>query len=152
MPAPDGVSRLDKQSLPPLALLPYEKILAETLRGFLAELFYTNAGVVMAYISRRQDENIEDLIVSSAELFLKPGLLHYGRDAAVESDWGTPPNVSIHMTFEDGAVSAAFRVVFDDTAIGVHIDHIDFAAGPASLEDNLARFETSLAAARLAAN
>ncbi|MBS9479312.1 hypothetical protein [Ancylobacter radicis] len=152
MPKADGAFRLDKQALPPLALLPYEKLLGDTLRGFLSELFFTSAGVVMAYISRRQDENIQDLIASSAELFLKPGLLHYGRHAAIESDWGTPPNVSISMVLRQATLTAAFRVVFDDSAIGVHIDRIDFTGGPASADDNLQRFATALAAARLAGN
>ncbi|WGD28589.1 hypothetical protein AncyloWKF20_12270 [Ancylobacter sp. WKF20] len=150
MPGRNGAFSLDKDA--PLALLPYEKMLADTLRGFLSELCFTSAGVVIAYISRRQDENIQDLINSSAELFLKPGLLHYGRNAAVESDWGSPPNVSISMVLREATLTAAFRVVFDDTTIGVHIDRIDFAGGPASPEDNLQRFADALAAARIAAN
>ena len=150
MPRHDGGFSLDKDA--PAALLPYEKMLADTLRGFLGELCFTSAAVVIAYISRRQDENIQDLINSSAELFIQPGLLHYGRDADVESQWGTPPNVSISMVLRAASLTATFRVVFDDDTIGVHIDRIDFNGGPATPEDNLKRFASALAAACLAGN
>ncbi|MBS7537946.1 hypothetical protein [Ancylobacter lacus] len=148
----DGAHHLERQSLPELALLPFEQMLAETLRGFLAELCLTNAGVVMAYISRSQDANIEDLVASSAELFMKPGRVRYARHATMETEWGFPPNVSIDMHFREEAIEAAFRVEFGDTAIGVHIDRIAFPAGPGTPDDNLRRFGAALASARIASN
>ncbi len=149
MARPDGPRSLDRRTLPPLALLPYEKLLAETLRGFLAELCLTNAGVVMSYISHRRDENMDDLIASSAELFLKPGCLRYARRATIETDWGTPPHVSIDMTFACAQLRAAFRIVFAAAVIGVNVDRIEFASGGPE-EDGLARFAAALASARLA--
>ncbi|MCK0207911.1 hypothetical protein MWN33_07675 [Starkeya koreensis] len=153
MSANEGRRRLDRASLPPLALLRYEKALAETLHGFLAELCLTNAGVVMAYLSGQQDGNIDDLIASSAELFLKPGQFHYARRAVIDSDWGLPPLVSIAMSFRRPELTAEFHIVFDADAIGVHIDSIDFAAVPTAGEaEDLSRFEAALAAARLSAH
>lgn len=145
----EGPCRLDIASLPELSLLTYEKRLAEALRGFLTELCLTNAGVVMAYINSGQDSNIDDLIASSAELFLKPGQLSYDRHAVIESDWGAPPHVSIALSFRQPAMTTAFHVVFDENSVGVHIDAIEFATPTGSESENLRRFEAALAAARL---
>ena len=150
MPGNEGPCCLDISSLPELALLTYEKRLAEALRGFLTELCLTNAGVVMAYINSGQDSNIDDLIASSAELFLKPGRIFYARQAIIESDWGAPPHVSIALRFRQPSMTAAFHVVFDDSSIGVHIDAIEFNKPLGTESENLHRFEAALAAARIA--
>ncbi|MBS7556306.1 hypothetical protein KHC23_21985 [Ancylobacter dichloromethanicus] len=149
MPENNGCHRLDKESLSPLELLRYEHLLAETLRGFLTELCLTNAGVVIAYINARQDSNIDDLVASSAELFIKPGQLHYARKAVIDSDWGLPPHVSIAMRLRHAELTVAFHVIFDDHTVGVHIDSIEFVRALGGGAENLARFETALATARI---
>lgn len=150
MRAQDNKRCLDKETSTPLGLLSYEKLLAESLKGFLAELCFTNAGIIMAYISANQDGNLEDILASSAELCLKPGLISYGHKATFESDWGLPPYVSIDLIFRHGGVHAHFKVIFDDNAIGVDIERILFSETLGDPQENLTRFAKALADARLA--
>jgi hypothetical protein len=145
----DGLS-LEKGALPPFTLLAFEKMLAESLRTFMAELCFTNAGVIMAYISSGQQANIEDILASSAELCLKPGHLVYRNNATFESDWGLPPQVSIDLRLLHSALRTDFKVIFDDSAIGVDIDCISFNRRLNSLSESLDNFADALSEMRLA--
>src|SRR5262249_44492382 len=136
---------LDPRVLSGGALLSYEKLLAENLKGFLAELCLIGAGIFISYIEADKDENITDMVDSSAELTLKPGLLRYGRHASVESNWGFPPEVSIDLELHHATLAAFFRVIFEAQAVGIHIDGILFSEALGAPEENLRRFERALA-------
>ena len=141
---------LDTRALPGRAIFSYEKMLADNLRGFLAELCLINAGVFINYIEEEKGENINDIVASSAELTIKPGLLRYGRHATVESSWGFPPEVSIDLELHHASLAAFFRVVFEAQAVAVHLDGILFREALGEPDENLQRFANALAESRLA--
>ncbi len=134
-----------------LGLMAYEKALAECLKSFLSELFYTNAGVVIGYIQANQDNNIHDLMASSAELSLRPGLLRYGQNATIASDWGAPPVVSIDMELTHPTLTVYFRITFEDKSVGVSIEGIVWAESLGDNAETFRRFTEVLADVRLPA-
>lgn len=140
---------LDSRSLSGRAVFPYEKLLADSLRGFLSELCLINAGIFISYIEADKGENINDIVASSAELSLKPGLLRYGRHATIDSVWGFPPEVSIDLELHHASLAAFFRVVFEAQSVGVHLDGILFREVLGEPEENLQRFAHALSEARL---
>lgn len=140
---------LDPRSLTGRAVFPYEKLLADSLRGFLSELCLINAGIFISYIEADKGENISDIVASSAELTLKPGLLRYGRHATIDSVWGFPPEVSIDLELHHANLAAFFRVVFEAQTVGVHLDGILFRDALGDPEDNFRRFAHALSEARI---
>ncbi|TDT88890.1 MULTISPECIES: hypothetical protein [Azorhizobium] len=132
-------------------LMVYERALAECLRHFLGELFYTNAGVIIGYIHGRQDQNIDDIVASSAELSLRPGLLHYTHHANIVEEWGAPPVVTLEMELQHIDLTAYFRIEFDGKGIGITIEGIVFNEPVASIEDSFLRFQHALDECRLPA-
>lgn len=141
---------LDTRALNGRAVFSYEKLLADSLRGFLSELCLINAGIFITYIEEDKGENINDIVASSAELSLKPGLLRYGRHATVESAWGFPPEVSIDLELHHASLAAFFKVVFEAQAVAVQLDGILFREALGEPEENLRRFAEALAESRLA--
>ncbi|TCT07935.1 hypothetical protein [Aquabacter spiritensis] len=140
----------DARALPLEVVFPYEQLLAESLRGFLGELCLTSSEVILAYVDGEQAENIGDLVASSAELTLKPGLLRYGRGATIDSTFGCPPELSIDLELHHASLAAYFRVVFEAQAVGVRMDGILFRDALGAPEDNFRRFAVALAECRLA--
>lgn len=130
-------------------MLSYEKLLAENLKGFLAELCLVGAGIFISYIEGDKDENINDMVDSSAELTLKPGLIRYGRHASIDSLWGFPPEVHLDLELHHSSLAAFFRVVFEAQAVGIQIDGILFSEALGEPDENLRRFERALAECRL---
>lgn len=134
-----------------LGIMAYERALAECLKSFLSELFYTNAGVVIGYIQANQDNNIHDLLASSAELSLRPGLLRYGQNAAISTDWGMPPVVTMDMELAHPDMTVYFRVIFEEKGVGVAIEGIVGSQPLGSDSENLKHFAEVLADSRLPA-
>ncbi|KAB2873635.1 MAG: hypothetical protein F9K43_05675 [Bauldia sp.] len=133
----------------PEEILPYEKVLAEGLRGFLHEFAMVDAGVIVSYICRGQHANLSDIIGSSTECTVRPGCLAYGNHAQVDFDWGRAPSVSIAIELRDQRLTAFFRVVFGGNFVGVDIHGIHFAELDGDAETNLRRFAETVADLRL---
>lgn len=142
---------INRATVGELGLMVYERALAECLKSFLSELFYTNAGVVIGYIQANQDNNIHDLMASCAELSLRPGLLRYGQNAAIASDWGSPPVVTMDMELAHPDMTVYFRVIFEEKGVGVAIEGIVASQPLGSDSENLRHFTEILADSRLAA-
>lgn len=135
---------------PELEAQAFECVLAMALRGVVAELFFTEAGLLIGYINAGQANNIEDIVASSAERTLKPGALRYGRHALTHSDWGRPPTVSLDLEFHHATLSVYFKLVFDATSVGVSIDSIDFRVPYASHDEGLELLRAALEDSRAA--
>lgn len=131
------------------ALFPYETVLAEGLRGFLAELTMINGGLMVSYICNNQHAHVDDLIGSSMEHRIKPGHLIYSNDAEVEFDWGEAPSVHLGMELRDPRLTAFFRVVFAGSHIGIDIRGIHFTEALGAPVENLRRFADVVSDARL---
>jgi len=140
---------LDLRMLPELDAMNFEKLLASTLRDVLSELFYTNAGILMTYINAGKTNIIDDILASSSERSLKPGMLRYGQHATTFSDWGTAPTVTIDMELHHPELCTYFKIIFDERAVGVHIDSIFFTEDVAEVDNGLSRFASALTDARI---
>lgn len=129
---------------PALEAQAFESVLATALRGVVAELFFTEAGLLIGYINAGQTNNIEDIVASSAERTLKPGALRYGRHALTHSDWGRPPTVSMDLEFHHQTLAVYFKLVFDATSVGVAIDSIQFHVPYNSHEEGVTLLRAAL--------
>lgn len=139
---------LDLSSRPAIETMAFERLLATALREVVVELFFTNAGLLIAYINAGKDSIIEDLVVSSAERSLKPGTLTYGGHASTHSDWGHPPVVSIDLELHHGGLALYFRMVFDENSAGIELASIVFSDAVGDYSQCLERVALALDAAR----
>jgi len=125
----------------------FERLLARTIKKFISELCLTNAGAMIAYICADHHENIDDIITSSAELFLRPGTLRYAQNSEVDFEWGRAPTVTIDMEFCHATLTTFFRIVFDGRFVGVDIIGILFRDAFGTPQENTRRFVEALAEA-----
>ncbi len=149
MHLPANANSLTKQPADHRHLLPYESLLAEGLRGFLSELTMINGAVLISYICNEQHSILSDLLQSSAEREIKPDILHYANEAAIEFDWGEAPSVALSMEFQAADLTVFFRVVMAGDHVGIDIRGIHFNDDLGRCEDNLRRFAAAIRDARL---
>jgi len=123
----------------------YERLLAHAIKRFISELCLTNAGTMIAYICADQHDNIDDIVASSAELFLRPGALHYAQHSEIDFEWGHAPLVTIEMKLCHPVMTTFFRIVFDDRFVGIDIFGALFREEIGSAMENARRFVRSLA-------
>lgn len=145
----DRLLMLDLAACPRVEAMAFERALASALRDVMTELFFTNAGLLMDYINAGKVGIIEDIIASSAERSLKPGLLRYGRHALTHSDWGEAPQVSLDLELHHTALQVYFKIIFEADAVGVEIDSIVFRDPFAGPEECMARFSAALSDVRI---
>ena len=147
MNAPQDDRFLVKNSLTAREFAVYERLLAHGIKRFISELCLTNAGTMITYICANQHDNIEDIIASSAELYLKPGSLRYAQHAQIDFEWGHAPLVTIDMKLCHPALTTFFRIVFDDRFVGVDIRGALFRDEVGSTLHNMRCFARTLAEA-----
>lgn len=126
----------------------YERLLGIALRGFIAELTLIDAGVILACAAAHHHANLGDLVASSLEHAVRPGMVRYGEAASVEFEWGRGPTIAIGMELRHPAMRAAFRVILERAYVGVEITELclrDIAGDPA---ENLRRFASALEGVR----
>jgi hypothetical protein len=150
MIAPQDDHFLRKSEANAHEFLVYERLLASSLKEFISELCLTNAGAMIAYICADHHDNIDDIITSSAELLLRPGLLRYAQSSSIEFEWGRAPSVTIDMEFCHRSLTAYFRIVFDGQSVGIDIIGILFSEPAGDADENLRRFVGALAEAPVA--
>lgn len=138
-------------SRPKTEKLACERALAGALRDVMTELFFTNAGLLMAYIHAGQTNIIDDIVASCAERSLKPGALRYGGQAMIQADWGVAPTVSMDMELACADCSLYFRIVFDAGTVGVEMDSILYHGAEPEADALLAHLSATLDEVRLAA-
>ncbi|MGX1101214.1 hypothetical protein [Amorphus sp. MBR-141] len=128
----------------------YERLLARTLRPFINELQLIDAGVLIGYILLEREKLLEDLIDSSAENFLKPGAIHYGRAACARCEWGSKPTAAIELELRHPQLTAYFSVVFEADFVGINLHGILYSGAPGEDEENWLRFAAVVAECSLA--
>lgn len=102
-------------------LLGYESILAHAVKDVIGEICLADAGVLISYIHNNLNENIEDLVNSSTELFFRDGTLRYGQYADVTFDWRKPPSIVLDMEFQHAPLTVFFKLWFQGDYVGVEI-------------------------------
>lgn len=122
----------------------YERILGETLKPFMAEVYLVNAGVLASYVYAQHQANLGDIVASSAEGLRRPGLLRYARQAAVNVDWNSALAISLRMEFVHETLTTVFDVVFNSNYVGVDILVISYHDGPVEQEEGYQRFTRAI--------
>jgi hypothetical protein len=147
MIAPQNDRLLVKNSVTAREFAVYERLLAHGIKRFISELCLTNAGTMITYICANQHDNIDDIIASSAELYMKPGTLRYAQNAEIDFEWGHAPLVTIDMNLCHPMLTTFFRIVFDDRFVGVDIRGALFRDEIGSAIENMRCFTRTLAEA-----
>ena len=117
-----------------------EKMLGESIRPFMAEMFLVNAGIMASYIYSGRDGNVGDIVDSSSEMLQHPEYLRYAREAAVSVDWETAPTIALRMEFVHDTLTALFDLVFDAKSVGIEILGIEYRDDVADPADGFERF------------
>jgi hypothetical protein len=127
-----------------------EKALAEGVRDVASELRLIDAADLIAFIRTEQFANIANLVISSTELYYKPGTLSFGRSADIDVTWSGKPRISLDMEFHHMRVSVYFRLLLEAVQAAVEIHFIDFEAGSPNPDENTRALIAAIANARLA--
>jgi len=103
-----------------------ERALAMVAKELAAELRLTDVVDLITFIRTENHPNINDLVNSSAELYLKPGTLSYGWAAEVNMRWAGSPIVKLDLEFHHRQVTAFFKLILQARQAGVELSHVDF--------------------------
>ena len=126
-----------------------EKALAAVAKELAAELRLTDVVDLIAFIRTDNHPNINDLVNSSAELYLKPGTLSYGWAAEVDMRWTGTPTVKLDLEFQHREVTAFFKLILEPRQAGVELSHVEFEAPCSTPTDNTIKLIEAVADARL---
>ncbi|WP_040490176.1 hypothetical protein [Fulvimarina pelagi] len=131
------------------ASLTREKLLADAIREFVAELRLVDVADYVAYLRFEKYANIEDIVSSSAELTLKPGVLRFANSGDVAVSWGTKPIVALALEFQHDGVTAHFRLELSASTAAVDITYVDLSGPSGGEASDTERFQRALSDARL---
>lgn len=116
-------------------MLECERILGEGLREFAAELRMLEACDLVAFLRTERLGNVEHLVHSAAELYLKPGVLHFGRGGEAELPWGGVPVVSLNLEFRNAGTVVYFRLILEEAEAAVAVDYMTFEGARSDSDD-----------------
>jgi hypothetical protein len=126
-----------------------EKVLATVAKELAAELRLTDVVDLVTFIRTENHPNINDLVNSSAELYLKPGTLSYGWAAEVDMPWTGSPSVKLDLEFQNRQVTAFFKLILEARQAGVELSHVEFETPSQVAAENTRRLVEAVADARL---
>ena len=126
-----------------------ERALASVARELAAELRLTDVVDLIAFIRTDNHPNINDLVNSSAELYLKPGTLSYGWAAEVDLRWTGNPSVKLDLEFQHRQVTAFFKLILEPRQAGVELRHVEFEAPSEVAAENTRVLVEAIADARM---
>ncbi|MGO4574306.1 hypothetical protein [Microvirga sp. 2TAF3] len=105
-------------------LLPYERVLALGIKEVVSELCLADTGILTSYVCKNLHANIEDLLDSSSELYLKEGTLRYSHVANLDFEWGNSPAAVLNLEFVHPPITVFFKLVLHGFHVGVAIQRI----------------------------
>jgi len=126
----DGTFVLQKGDENAHEFIACERMLGETLKPLMAEIYLVNCGIMASYIFAQSDANLRDVLESSMEALRRPELVRYGRRAAVEIDWESRVAITLGMEFVHESLTAEFELVFNCDCVGVDITGIAYRGEP----------------------
>ena len=126
-----------------------ERALADAIKQVVAELRLVDVVDYVAFLRLEQHGNVADLVSSSAELYLKPGVLRYADQGRVRLSWGTVPIVELALEFKHGGVTAHFQLELGASAAAVNILYLVFDDAVSGPDDETGRLLEAIADAHL---
>ena len=104
---------------------------------------------LITFIRTENHPNINDLVNSSAELYLKPGTLSYGWAAEVDVRWTGAPAVRLDLEFQNRQVTAFFKLILEPRQAVIELRHIEFEMPSEAPAENTRQLIDAIADARL---
>lgn len=126
-----------------------ERALADAIKQVVAELRLVDVVDYVAFLRLEQHGNVADLVSSSAELYLKPGVLRYADRGSARLNWGTVPIVELALEFRHGGVTAHFQLELGASAAAVDILYLAFDDPTSGPEDETGRLLDAITDAHL---
>jgi hypothetical protein len=106
-----------------------EKILAQSIGGFVRELRLVDVQHYVAFITLERFCNIADIVDSAAEHFFAPGFLKMGIGADVRMDWESAPAVTLDLIMQPSGAKVYFSVTLKADGATVSLDYLSFETG-----------------------
>jgi hypothetical protein len=103
---------------------PFEEILAYSIKDVVCDLCLADADIILSYVANKLHGNLNELVMSSTELFFKDNTLSYARTSGLEYEWGCPASITIDLEFAHGPLSVLFQLVLGSDDIGVRINRM----------------------------
>ncbi|WP_181704753.1 hypothetical protein [Chthonobacter rhizosphaerae] len=126
----------------------YERHLAESMVGVLAELRQVDMDTLAGLIFAQSHANIEDVVVSATELHFRERAVTYAWSSELEVAWGRPPVLHLDLEFQHAGVFLAFRATMGTVDAGVSVMALMVDGRTADGGDDLAHVVRALHAAR----
>lgn len=106
-----------------------KQAIVDALTGFTEEMKLIDVVDLVAYVRMERHGNIAELVSSAAELFFRKGTLKYAMSAAIDLDWGQPPEISLNLEFFNSGVWVYFTLVLAEPENRVNVDYIEITQG-----------------------
>lgn len=126
-----------------------ERALAAGIREVVAELRLVEVADYIAFLRLEHYGNIADIINSSSELYLKPGVLRFANSGSVDVAWGRQPILSLSLEFAHAGVVAHFVLELAAAAAAVDITYISFEEPDPDPDVNTERLRQAIRDAKL---
>ncbi len=128
-----------------------ERALAEAIKQVVAELRLVDVVDYVAFLRLEHHGNVADLVASSSELYLKPGVLRYANSGSVRLNWGQVPIVQLGLEFKHAGVAAHFQLELGASAAAVDITYLSLDDHASTSEEATERLVAAIADAHLVA-
>jgi hypothetical protein len=122
-----------------------ERIIAEALAPFAAELRLVNVEHLIAFIVLERYAFIADIVKSSAELHFAPGFLELGHGGDVRLDWHGPPTITLDLILRPAGVTAYVSLTFFGEIAEIKLAYISFAHTSACPTENTEMLKRAIA-------
>lgn len=126
-----------------------ERLVANGLREVVAELRLVEPADYVAFLRMDAFGNIADIVESSAQLYLAPGVLRFAESGEEHLSWGSAPTINLDLELRLPEVSVHFRLTLTATRAAVHINYIAFKDPDADPSVNTQRLAKAIEAARM---
>jgi hypothetical protein len=111
-----------------------ERIIAEAIAPFAAELRLVNVEHFIAFMVLERYAFVADIVRSAAELHFAPGFLELGHGGEVRLDWSTTPSISLDLVLRPAGVTAYVSLTLTGDAAELALTYISFGC-PTSYPD-----------------
>ncbi|GGE23813.1 hypothetical protein GCM10011390_49010 [Aureimonas endophytica] len=126
-----------------------EQILAEGISEVVAELRLVDIVDYIAFLRLDRLGNIDDIVNSSAQLYLQAGSLRFSGEGDANVTWNAPPTIELGMEFRHAGVTAHFRLHLAAAAAAVTLSYLAFDEPGLSPDEQTERLTAAMRGAHV---
>jgi hypothetical protein len=127
----------------------FEEVLACNIKDVVADLCLADTDIIMSYATKQLHGNMDEIIMSSTELYFKDRTLSYAYGVDVSLEWGPPPCVALDMEFIHDSVGVLFKLVLGQQYVGVQINQMRLNETVSERDFDVRSFERVITSARV---